>query len=111
MLNTLEQCMVSVCDATQGPLPNSIQVTAQAALLLINKYFSLTDECEVYAIAIGNHVGCYFVTIFNAVFIPVMCPDRKLKWFKDRGHTTGQINDIHKLVINCWEESYKPLLV
>jgi hypothetical protein len=110
MLDALEHCMISVRDATQGSLPNSIRVAAQAALLLIDKYFSLTDECEVYAIAIGNHIGCYFVMIFNAVFILVMCPDRKLKWFKDRGRTTAQIEDIRKLVINRWEESYKPLL-
>jgi hypothetical protein len=54
MLDTLEHCMVSVRDATKGPLPSSIRVAAQAALLLIDKYFSLTDECEVYAIAIGQ---------------------------------------------------------
>lgn len=54
MLDTLEQCLVSVRDATKGPLPNSIRVAAQAALLLIDKYFSLTDECELYQIAIGT---------------------------------------------------------
>jgi hypothetical protein len=38
-----------------------------------------------------------------------MCPDRKLKWFKDRGHTAAQIEEIRKLVINRWVESYKPV--
>jgi len=67
MLDALEQCMVSVRDATQGPLPNSIRVAAQSALLLIDKYFSLTDECEVYAIAIGNHISCHIVMIIDSV--------------------------------------------
>lgn len=38
-----------------------------------------------------------------------MCPDRKLKWFKDRGRTAAQIEEIRKLVINRWEQTYKPL--
>lgn len=43
------------------------------------------------------------VLIFN---LSVMCPDRKLKWFKDHGRTTTQIKDIKKLVINRFNESY-----
>jgi isochorismate hydrolase len=36
-----------------------------------------------------------------------MCPDRKLKWFKDHGRTAVQIRDIKKMVIKRWEESYQ----
>jgi hypothetical protein len=36
----------------------------------------------------------------------VMCPDRKLKWFKDHGRTAAQIKEIKKMVIKRWEESY-----
>jgi hypothetical protein len=35
-----------------------------------------------------------------------MCPDRKLKWFKDHGRTSAQIRDIKKLVVNRFKESY-----
>jgi hypothetical protein len=35
-----------------------------------------------------------------------MCPDRKLKWFKDHGRTAMQIKEIKKMVIKRWEESY-----
>lgn len=35
-----------------------------------------------------------------------MCPDRKLQWFKDRGRTAAQIEDIRKVVVNRWSESY-----
>ncbi|KAF8239296.1 hypothetical protein L208DRAFT_1184145, partial [Tricholoma matsutake] len=41
-------------------------------------------------------------------FILVMCPDQKLKWFKDHGRTSAQIRDIKKLVVNCFKESYAP---
>jgi hypothetical protein len=54
MLDTLEATMVNIRDATLAPLPNVIRVAAEAALLLIDKYFSLTDECELYQIAIGK---------------------------------------------------------
>ncbi|KAF8237846.1 hypothetical protein L208DRAFT_1130625, partial [Tricholoma matsutake] len=39
-------------------------------------------------------------------FILVMCPDRKLKWFKDHGRTSAQIRDIKKLVVTHFRESY-----
>jgi hypothetical protein len=36
-----------------------------------------------------------------------MCPDKKLKWFKDHGRTAAQIRDIKKLVVTRWNETYK----
>ena len=35
-----------------------------------------------------------------------MCPDRKLKWFKDNGRTAIQIKEIKRVVIKRWDESY-----
>ena len=52
MLDNLKATMVNIQEA-EAELPNVICVAAQAALLLIDKYFSLTDECELYQIAIG----------------------------------------------------------
>ncbi|KAF8988141.1 hypothetical protein BDQ17DRAFT_1402226 [Cyathus striatus] len=67
---------------------NVIHVAAQAALLVLDKYSVSTNDCEVYLISI------------------VMCPDRKLKWFKDHGCTTQQIKEIKKIVIKRWKETY-----
>ena len=36
-----------------------------------------------------------------------MCPDKKLKWFKDHGRSAAQIQDIEKLVVTRWNETYK----
>jgi len=36
-----------------------------------------------------------------------MCPDKKLKWFKDHGHSAAQIREIKKMVTNRWNETYK----
>ena len=52
MLDNPKATMVNIQEA-EAELPNVIRVAAQAALLLIDKYFSLTDECELYQIAIG----------------------------------------------------------
>lgn len=38
----------------------------------------------------------------------VMCPDRKLKWFKDHGRTARQIKEIEKLVVARWNKDYAP---
>lgn len=35
-----------------------------------------------------------------------MCPDHKLKWFKDRGRDKDQIKAIKQKVINAWNETY-----
>jgi len=40
--------------------------------------------------------------------ILVLCPDRKLKWFKDHSCTTRQIKEIEKMVIARWNVSYAP---
>ncbi|KAF8987820.1 hypothetical protein BDQ17DRAFT_1207949, partial [Cyathus striatus] len=47
-------------------------------------------DCDVYLIAI------------------VMCPDRKLKWFKDNGCKPSEIRDIKTAVIDCWKKKYVP---
>jgi hypothetical protein len=51
MLDSIEQSMALVCDEDME-LPNVVHVAAQAVLLLINKYYCLMKDCELYTIAI-----------------------------------------------------------
>ncbi|KAJ7449000.1 hypothetical protein FB451DRAFT_950729, partial [Mycena latifolia] len=67
---------------------NVVRVAACAAVMVAEKYFSLNDECEVYAIAI------------------VMSPNKKLDWFRSRGWSEDEIERIKNLVVHRWEESY-----
>jgi hypothetical protein len=60
MLDAIEEALVHIRDDEEEDLPNVIRVAAHAALLLLDKYFSLTDECEVYRIAIGI-VSLFFI--------------------------------------------------
>ncbi|KAJ7488368.1 hypothetical protein FB451DRAFT_1337405 [Mycena latifolia] len=68
---------------------NVVRVAARAAVMVAEKYFSLNDECEVYAIAI------------------VMSPNKKLDWFRSRGWSEDEIERIKNLVVHRWEESYQ----
>jgi hypothetical protein len=38
-----------------------------------------------------------------------MCPDKKIKWFKDRpgGRTRSELNKIKKLVVDRWNDDFK----
>jgi hypothetical protein len=51
MLEVIDHQIVAVRDAQD--LPNVIRIAVQAALFVISKYYSLTDDNEVYRIAIG----------------------------------------------------------
>ncbi|KAF8237070.1 hypothetical protein L208DRAFT_1249224, partial [Tricholoma matsutake] len=54
MLDSIEQSMTLVHDDKELELPNVVCVAAQATLLLINKYYTLMKDCELYIIAIGK---------------------------------------------------------
>ena len=44
--------MSTICRAAEEP--SVIRIAAKAALLVIGKYYALTDDNEVYRIAIGG---------------------------------------------------------
>ena len=52
MLQHIEVSLTQV--AVHAELPKVIQVVAHAALMLMQKYHTLNDECEVYRIAMGR---------------------------------------------------------
>ncbi|KAF8595858.1 hypothetical protein BDV93DRAFT_573592, partial [Ceratobasidium sp. AG-I] len=62
-------------------------VAAQAALLLYDKYIGTMEESDIYKIAV------------------VMCPDRKLKWFSDRGYDTEAIRTS---IVSRFKATYAP---
>jgi hypothetical protein len=52
MLDTIETGLIKAHDDVQAP--NVAHIAAHSGLLLLHKYHSLTDECEIYRIAIGT---------------------------------------------------------
>jgi hypothetical protein len=67
MLDDIETAMTAVRDDEDSELPNVICVAAQATLLLIEKYFSLINDCELYLIAIvckSTSFSCLTYTLY-----------------------------------------------
>lgn len=54
MLCDMKAAFINIRDAPLPMASNSVRVASQAALLLINKYFTLTEESELYQIAMGK---------------------------------------------------------
>ncbi|KAF6749031.1 hypothetical protein DFP72DRAFT_793855, partial [Ephemerocybe angulata] len=88
LLFNIRLSLIAMRDDSDPNLSAVIRVAAQAAIMMIHKYTVFTEECEIYYIAI------------------VMCPDRKLDWFKARGYTAAQIKNIRTMVVKRWTEAY-----
>ncbi|KAJ7237236.1 hypothetical protein C8J57DRAFT_945396, partial [Mycena rebaudengoi] len=68
VVGALQDLIIALKGVRDDPeTSNVVRVAACAAVLVAEKYFSLIEECEAYAIAI-------FIS-----------PDKKLGWFKKRG--------------------------
>ncbi|EJC98185.1 uncharacterized protein FOMMEDRAFT_60758, partial [Fomitiporia mediterranea MF3/22] len=85
--------LLDICQALEYAskdknLPNILCITTRARILVCDKYFTLTRECEVY-----------FITV-------IMLLDKKLEWFTKRNFPETVVQEIQSLVIQCWEQSY-----
>jgi hypothetical protein len=63
MLEALEHSLHNVREQKLHPLPVVIRIAAQAALLVIGKYYGLSDDCEVYRIAMGESCVPLYSTV------------------------------------------------
>ncbi|KAF8809717.1 hypothetical protein BYT27DRAFT_7222308 [Phlegmacium glaucopus] len=73
------------------PTPAVIHIASQAAVLLIEKYFDLLWDCDIYIIAI------------------VMCPDCKTGWFKEHlKYSAAEIKRIKTIAVKTWKSKYAP---
>ncbi|KIJ11940.1 hypothetical protein PAXINDRAFT_171565 [Paxillus involutus ATCC 200175] len=87
MLERLEHSM-SLVRNTTTELP-VIRIAAEAALTMIGKYYALTDDNEVYRIAIA------------------MCPDKKVEWFdKNPDWRHEDRVEARRVVRERWEKTY-----
>ncbi|TFK36012.1 hypothetical protein BDQ12DRAFT_699834 [Crucibulum laeve] len=80
--------------------------------LIVDVFPTLEELCEGLIGAhddTQNDVANYSIfAADNEIYIiaVVMCPDHKLKWFKDHGHNITQIKGIEKMVVNQWKDFY-----
>lgn len=93
ILEELEATLTNIRnDAT---LPNVICIAAMAALIVVGKYYALTDDCEVYRIAISKS-DIILVRVANSI-LAVMCPDKKMEWFKTI--RVGVLRTVPRLIV------------
>ncbi|KAF9530060.1 hypothetical protein CPB83DRAFT_868785 [Crepidotus variabilis] len=78
-------------DDSEHEVADIVRVACHASILVANKYLNLIEDNDFY------------------LFTIVMCPDRKLRWFKDHGRTIQQVNQLKSRVIASWEKSYKQM--
>lgn len=62
MLESLEHDLTEV--SSSPSLPSVIRIAALAGLLVISKYYALTDDNEVYRIAMGM-LDCFLCKLFG----------------------------------------------
>jgi hypothetical protein len=105
MLERLEHSMAKVRDAEK--LPNVIHIAAEAALIMIGKYYALTDDNEVYRIAIGMNCILASSFLWTHDFHGAMCPDKKVEWFEKNSDWRPEDRvEARRMVRNRWTESY-----
>ncbi|EJD07535.1 uncharacterized protein FOMMEDRAFT_74045, partial [Fomitiporia mediterranea MF3/22] len=79
----LDICQALECVSKDENLSNILHIAARAGILVCDKYFTLTRECEVY-----------FITI-------IMLLDKKLEWFTKRNFPETVVQEIQSLIIQC----------
>ncbi len=106
-LEEMREGLIAARDDSENDIANVVRVACQAGLLLIDKYSTFAQDCDIYLIAIGEILLLYiqYQLLKSSSYDTVMCPDRKLKWFKDHGRTARQIKDIEKMVVAKWNDS------
>ncbi|KAJ6545063.1 hypothetical protein DFH09DRAFT_1509464, partial [Mycena vulgaris] len=87
MLEALEDELTNM--RNDAALPAVIRIAAIAALLVVGKYYALSDDTDVYRIAI------------------IMCPDKKLEWFQTNpGWRPEDRLEADRVVRHRWAETY-----
>jgi hypothetical protein len=92
MMEDLEHSLDNVWNQKHRQLPAVIRIAAKAALKVLGKYYALSDDSEVYRIAI------------------VMCPDKKVQWFESNPDwRLDDAQEVRRIVMRRWTDSYANL--
>ena len=89
----MRNALAIVRDTESTSTSNVVRVAAHAGIITADKYLKLLNKSEVYEIAIGAHFQWFFVyTAHNPSL--VLCPDRKLEWFRTHGYSEAAISAV-----------------
>ena len=83
----------------------AIQAAARLAKQTLNKYYSKTDETDVYRIAMGMY-SRILANVFNNCCPIVLHPRHKMQYFKAAGWEEDWSRNAETLVRQVCEDSY-----
>ena len=89
-------------------LPLVVCHAALQGYLMLNKYYSLTDESVVYRIAMSRLFHLFYITLLTFLFhFLVLHPRYKTSYFVHAKWPQQWITDAETLAQKVWTEKYK----
>jgi hypothetical protein len=76
-------------------------------MLMLNKYYALTDDSIVYRIAMSMSNDCLVLDLL--ILHSVLHPHHKTTYFSKAGWPHDWIKTAKEIVRKEWEEKYKPM--
>jgi len=99
--------------ATSAGNASKFSPTIRAALTIgkttMNKYYNLTDQSEVYRIAMGMCRAATYTKIITNTLFSVLHPCHKLEYFKKCDWEAVWIDSAHQIVCDEFDQSYSSL--
>jgi len=80
---------------------------ALRGLLMLNKYYTLTDESIVFCIAMSKLWFLFQFIILTSIF-QVLHPTKKTTYFTKAGWPTSWIDEAKAIITKEWKDNYKP---
>ncbi len=89
-------------------LAPSVRAAAQRGRVILDKYYTLTDETMIYRLAMSTSSIFCLVTSELTLCRLVLHPGHKLQYFRDENWPEEWITEAVELLCAEWREYYKP---
>jgi hypothetical protein len=84
----------------------SIKASIALGKKTLNRYYDMTDDSEIYRIAMGKLIYNFFCCIATWLYFRVLHPRHKLDYFRKAGWQKEWITAAHRIVRDEFERSY-----
>lgn len=91
----------------KSTLPLAVRHAALRGYLMLNKYYSLTDESVVYRIAMSGFLTFSWLGYLSFLVVLVLHPRYKTTYFSHAKWPQQWITDAEALATKVWTEKYK----
>lgn len=84
----------------------AIRAALKVGMNLLNKYYSISDNSEVYRIAMGRFIYLFYRHRFINFFVIVLHPTHKLKYFAKQAWDKDWIKTAEDIVREEFKRNY-----